>query len=213
MEEQTPKASQGINKMIVLAGCAVIFVLCTITILIGVIFYLLTRTPVPDPGLKPEPLPNITTIITKTPQPQNLKGTITGNLSFPSEYIPELNVCAQDVETMDTTCVFTEENATTYEIEVTAAQYYIYATDGDFIAYYTRCDTDLQVKCNDESWYYEDFVCYNDTACSLAFTPYAAGVSAGGMATGINIMQGWYLPCSGTCDTGTDENDWMYYFQ
>jgi len=219
MEETTPAivpspapAKKSINWLIIII--LVVLLLCS-CVVIGVLlaknFNLLPQlftntTPTPTLGISNTPTSRAITT------PTSAKGVITGNLTYPSEFIPVLRICAVDTTTGDETCENTAENDSVYELEVAAGSYYVYVQDPPgYIAYYTKCDSNSNILCNDESWYQEGFACYNNAECKLAFKPMVVSVSAGETSTGINFMQGWYLPCSNAaCYNGAEE--WQNYF-
>ncbi len=88
---------------------------------------------------------------TATPLP----GSIRGNLSYPSEWIPPLRVVAINLDTQVVHYVDTEENQATYQIDnLPPGTYHVlaYTRDGLFAAGYTQmvlCG--LTVECTDHT--------------------------------------------------------------
>ena len=101
-----------------------------------------------------------------TQTPTNL-GTITGQVTYPSEYIPDgMTICAENVTSGETLCTTEIEMDTSgtnnppgntapyysYTLEIPAGNYYIYAYDADgdpeYKAYYSKFVTcGLSVEC------------------------------------------------------------------
>jgi len=160
-------------------------------------------------------VPITSVLTTSTPTlPTLSEGQITGALSYPSEYTPAMKLCAQDTTTQESFCVNTPENSTKYSIKVKPGAYYVYAeANGGYTAYYTNCDTDTPIECNNSDWSMANFVCYNDSACKLAYAPKKTAVVSNKTVTGINIMQGWYLPCNESeCPSGLQSSpSWENY--
>jgi hypothetical protein len=82
-------------------------------------------------------------------------GTITGSLSFPSDYLPEdLQVCARDVASGEQYCD-AEKSGTAYRLELAAGRYTVWSQTGDAPgtqAFYSRFITCGQsVDCADHS--------------------------------------------------------------
>jgi len=85
----------------------------------------------------------------------DLYGYIKGDLGFPSEYIPPLNICAENTLSGIPTCIETTKNQTEYTLEVTPGSYYVYSmvlTNGggydDYKAYYDEFVTcGMSVEC------------------------------------------------------------------
>lgn len=67
--------------------------------------------------------PTIPATFTFTPEP--LTGTITGKLSYPSEFIPPLRVAAFSLTDGNAYFVDTAKNQSTYSIEVPPGTYYV----------------------------------------------------------------------------------------
>lgn len=156
-------------------------------------------------------------------QPESTEqATITGTLSFPSEYLPAMKVCAVNTGNKKETCVQTEEIEETeegqlnYILSVTPGTYLIYSAKDNYKAYYTACDTyedgQTDPRCNSNyndsngTWFHEDFVCYEDTACKAAFTPLPVTVVDNQTLRLETIVQGWYIPCSHDTDLCNDPN-------
>lgn len=54
-------------------------------------------------------------------------GTISGQLSYPSEGIPPLSICAEEVKSKEKTCIKTEANQRSYTMKVAVGTYNVYA--------------------------------------------------------------------------------------
>ena len=131
---------------------------------------------------------------------------IAGELSYPSEIMPSLKVCAVNTLSKEETCIQTEEGQLNYSLTVTSGTYLIYSSAGNLKAYYTACDTypnsQEDPRCNSSyrddgaNWSHQDFICYKDTTCKAAFTPLAITVGDQPSITLETIVQGWYIPCS-----------------
>ena len=77
----------------------------------------------------------------------NNVGIIEGSLSYPSESIPPMNICAEDINTKEQFCT-TEHLKNSkylfgegYKISAPVGQYYVFATVGklgDYRAYYSK---------------------------------------------------------------------------
>lgn len=89
------------------------------------------------------------------PAPTAQTGSLTGSLSYPSEYIPPLRVFAYQVETQNYLFVDTVENQSTYQIDNLPAGYYevvAYTFDGRLAGGYTQAvPCGLSVECTDHS--------------------------------------------------------------
>jgi hypothetical protein len=124
--------------------------------------------------------PSVAATVTPTPAP--LMGTITGHLSYPSEFIPPLKVVAFEVmNPSNFYFVTTEMNQGEYTLQVPAGTYYIisyvFASDGTGGlpgAYSQFVPCGLQASCSDHS-----------------LIPVT--VAAGQMVTGIDPGD-WYAP-------------------
>lgn len=82
-------------------------------------------------------------------------GTITGPLTFPSDYLPDdLAVCARNVETGDQFCD-ADKSGATYSLAVTAGRYTVWAQTGDMPghrAFYSNAVTcGLDIACTDHA--------------------------------------------------------------
>jgi|GEM_PF-2919115 len=95
------------------------------------------------------------------PTPPPTTGIIEGSLSYPSEQIPDLTVCAEEVGNMpNTVCTsnLIDDPAYTagrgYQLEVQPGEYYVYAyfIDKSYMAYYTEfvtCGLDISCPSHD----------------------------------------------------------------
>ncbi len=143
------------------------------------------------------------------------KAFISGSLTYPSEFIPAMKVCAVNTTSQQETCVQTQMDQNYYEIEVDPGTYYVYADSGNnYVAYYTKCDTydDAFIpECNsnagnsNDDWYAQGYICYQDETCKNAFKPLAIVVVDENVMLK-PIMQGWYVPCSYDTNTCNDSN-------
>lgn len=115
-------------------------------------------TPVPTPVVvpstftEPEPTPATDSAIPLLAS----SGSISGSVSFPSEGIPQMEVCAEDTTTKETICTteIQEDNSYSsgmgYVLEVPAGTYYVYAKlpNDSYKAYYNEFVTcGLQASC------------------------------------------------------------------
>ncbi|MEX0895332.1 MAG: hypothetical protein WDZ94_00135 [Patescibacteria group bacterium] len=107
--------------------------------------------------LFPEPSPQPT----PTDSTASASGTITGSLSFPSEVIPPMIICAETLESDDEFC--TEDTIENdrfeyelgYEITVPVGQYYVYASlpNDPYRAYYNEfvvCGLSVECESHDK---------------------------------------------------------------
>lgn len=86
--------------------------------------------------------------ISPTPTPQVVFGSITGSISYPSEGIPnELDVCAYDINGMETECTSDRLNGDEftygvgYQMELLPGEYHVYAIlngGSGYKAYYSE---------------------------------------------------------------------------
>lgn len=80
--------------------------------------------------------------------PTQGKGVIKGKLSYPSEGIPPMTVCADNLISREKICIETAYNQADYEVEVPTGKYYVYAIGRGMSAYYSEFVTcGLNVKC------------------------------------------------------------------
>lgn len=108
---------------------------------------------------------------------QTRSGRIEGTLSYPSDYIPALRVCAKNIKNNSQRCIQTQKNQKPYKIEIPPGTYHVYAsvtiagqTD---TAYYSRAVTcGLRYECKDHR-------------------PIPVTVKSGQVVRGIN-PQDWY---------------------
>ncbi len=144
--------------------------------------------------------------ISTNQQEESEKGTVEGQIGYPSDSVPILDICLVDTETEEETCQETEATEAgeyrDYSIEVGPGQYYFYAqtSDGEIVAYHTNCDleTNLEV-CRETEWNNADFDCYESETCRSVFSPVKINLNAGETLKNTNILNGWYLPAN---------NDW-----
>ncbi|MDQ5951317.1 MAG: hypothetical protein QG639_594 [Patescibacteria group bacterium] len=115
------------------------------------------EAPVPTPILVPSTVPETPTASTSAPiELLAASGTISGSVSFPSETIPEMEVCAEDVESKQTFCTteILEDSSYSsgvgYKLEVPVGTYHVYAKlpNDPYKAYYNEFVTcGLQASC------------------------------------------------------------------
>jgi hypothetical protein len=102
---------------------AVFIVLFVIVIIIG--YFLLRKTPV-IPGTDAD-------LIAEAVHGTDTYGTITGSLSYPSEYIPPMAVCATNIHTVEEFCTYEMiedriyKYGLGYQIALPAGTYHVYA--------------------------------------------------------------------------------------
>jgi len=105
-------------------------------------------------------------------------GTITGEISFPSEYLPVQQVCALDLKDEKEYCQPTRKGEKSFAVPVPAGDYDVYAM--------------LQDDATGKRAYYSEFVrCGSGVECK-DHTPIAVHVEAGGISEA--QPQDWYAP-------------------
>lgn len=109
-------------------------------------------------------------------------GSISGTLSYPSEYMPaDMRVCAESAASKTTTCTSRTSNKgrrTTYLLPVEPGDYFVYAATRDAPGYKA---------------YWSEFVrCGSDAKCK-SHKPILVRVLANSRLTGID-PQDWYVP-------------------
>lgn len=136
--------------------------------------------------------PTSTPVLTspETPEPeqpstesavQTATGTITGSISFPSEVIPPMEVCAEDIATKEQICSDQMlkdpkyQYGVGYEITVPAGEYHVFAT----------------LPNDPYQAYYNEFVKCGLKATCTSHEPVSVKVSAGQTITNID-PQDWY---------------------
>jgi len=126
-----------------------------------------------------------TDTITEESAQKNLYGTIEGSLSYPSEYIPPLEICADSVDSSEQYCTYEHIESAKYtygqgyKIEAPAGKYTVYAKllnpDDDYKAYYSQFVTcGMEYECEDHE-------------------PIEITVTAGETLSSIDPMD-WYAP-------------------
>jgi len=150
-----------------------------------------------------------------TANQESKKAVIKGTLSYPSNGIPTMKVCAVNTMSKEETCVNNSKDS--YSITVNPGSYLIYSKvkDGKIKAYYTKCDTydnkfipECNSNANDRSvdWNHSSFICYEDNTCKSAFTPLKITVKANDNISLKRMEQGWYIPCSHDNETCNNAN-------
>lgn len=109
------------------------------------------------------------------------KGYIKGSLGYPSEYIPEMKVYAQNLNTDITYSVATSTNQQQYQLEVPAGSYYVYA---------------MLVDAGETSFesyraYYSEFVTCGMSVDCDSHDPITVTVASSETKTGIDPID-WY---------------------
>lgn len=141
-----------------------------------------SATPPPTPIEIPSTLtPDLEEPITTSTETPTSAGTITGSISFPSETIPDMEVCAENQTTKQEICTsdMLKETEYTfgfgYKLEVPAGTYHVYA------------------KLPNDSYkaYYNDFVDCGLKAECTSHNPIKVNVSEGSTVTGVD-PQDWY---------------------
>ena len=103
-------------------------------------------------------------------------GTIRGQLSYPSDYLPEdLQVCARAVRSGEVYCN-SRRDGQSYSLEVPAGAYHVWAQTGDW----------PQIRA-----FFSEFVRCGLTAACVDHTPIEVVVGAGGETSGVDPGD-WY---------------------
>jgi len=160
----------------------------------------------------------------------NNEATISGTVSYPSEKIYPMTVCAVDATNKKEICVDPVNGENSYSINIEPGEYYVYAiikpqeTTVQDKAYYSKCDLfddpSLHPDCNQYmrqepvpvNWYTEGFDCFEDTLCREAHTPVTIMVDAGEQKQLNPIFQGWYKPCGDGCND-PNYDFWQEFFE
>ncbi|HSJ53299.1 MAG TPA: hypothetical protein VLC52_06080 [Anaerolineae bacterium] len=103
-------------------------------------------------GRQPVPTATSAALSADTPMPA-AAGTITGRLCYPSDYIPAMTIYARNVDSQETASVTTVQNATSYELQVPAGTYVVFAwtAEGSGGTYSQFVACGLNVECTDHS--------------------------------------------------------------
>ena len=128
----------------------IVIVILGVVILIGGYFYF-SKKPVNAPAEMPNQ--NKTTVTSPDRTVGTGTGFIEGSLGYPSDFIPPMRICAEDINTKKQYC--TTEHVKNhkykywegYKISVPVGKYYVFATTkdlGNYRAYYS------EFKCGEE---------------------------------------------------------------
>lgn len=117
---------------------------------------------------------------TAAPRGREASATITGELTYPGEWLPEdLKVCAEHIGTKQRTCTSRRQKrgrSVRYELKVPAGTYHVFANSSEW---------------NGPPAYYSEFVtCGLDNSCP-SHKPIPVSVAAGERRTGIDPGD-WY---------------------
>ncbi len=88
------------------------------------------------------------------PSSENILGTIEGSLGYPSDYIPEMKICAENIKTKEEFCSYEQiidkkfNKEIGYRIEVPEGIYHVYS----------QLINEKQKKLNEYKAYYSKFV-------------------------------------------------------
>lgn len=113
-----------------------------------------------SPAVIASPLPTATATPSTYSAETDEQGTLTGSLSFPSEVIPEMRICAVNVTTEEEICTDENINDAQYQygkgyiLDVPAGDYQVYAKipNDPYQAYYSEAvECGLTVACTDHS--------------------------------------------------------------
>lgn len=117
------------------------------------------------------------------------QGMLNGAISYPSDYIPPLQICAENTKSKETICTLEMIRSAQYEhgygyaLTVPGGSYHIYAQtvneNGDVADPY-------------KSYYSQFVVCGMDVACTV-HTPIVVKVEGGDALSGIDPID-WYVP-------------------
>ncbi len=117
-----------------------------------------------------------------------LNGTIEGSLSYPSEFIPEMEVCAENIETEEEFCTYEQIEDQKY---IYGYGYKIEVPEGNYQVFARLTDVAEDDAYADYKAYYSDFV-----TCGLEYdcpshNPITVEVSAGETVAGVDPHD-WY---------------------
>lgn len=115
-----------------------------------------------------------------SPPSQPVTGTVTGKLSYPSDYLPEdLTVCAREVDSKKTYCgteAGMERSGSTYSLRLPPGGYHVWAKTKDMAG--------------TKAYYSESVVCGLDVECK-SHKPVTVQLAAGATRKGIDPGD-WY---------------------
>lgn len=117
-----------------------------------------------------------------------LNGTIEGSLSYPGEFIPELEVCAENIKTAEEFCTYEQIEDKKY---MYGYGYKIEVPEGSYQVYAQLIETEDEDAYADYKAYYSEFV-----TCGLEYdcpshNPITVEVSAGETVTDVDPHD-WY---------------------
>ena len=116
-------------------------------------------------------------------KPKGPSGTISGKLSYPSDFIPDLIICAEPVTGGKETCKAVRSNKRgVFSMQVSAGNYYVYAKVAN--AKETSVSPDYRA-------YFNEFVRCGSNASCRDRTKIAVEVKPGGMAKDV-LPADWY---------------------
>ncbi len=152
------------NKKLILAIGCIIFIILTICILVsagigilvlkndGISIFSSSSSSSSDKTSASSETSTSKTTTTTTTTTSELTGKISGNIGYPSEFLPSQVVCAQEVESWEVFCTeeilgnsYEDFAGTSYTLELPVGKYYVYAYISDSedeayleVAYYTK---------------------------------------------------------------------------
>jgi hypothetical protein len=147
-------------------------------IIILFIFYSLLRTTISQPS---------STKNIDLPSSKNILGTIEGSLGYPSDYIPEMKICAENIETKEEFCSYEQiidkkfNNEIGYKIEAPKGTYHVYS----------QLINEKQKKLNEYKAYYSKFVTCGMSIECKSHKKIETKIEAGETTSGIE-PEDWY---------------------
>ena len=121
---------------------------------------------------------------------QKKYGTVSGKLIYPSDYIPALKICAEDISTKKKYCIETKQNQLNYQIQLPPSIYYVYALEcSKSYGNNTFCKDGYLER---RAYYTDGSVCGFTNQCSQIVTgnPLPVKVKPGDNISG--IIPDWY---------------------
>ena len=117
-------------------------------------------------------------------------GMVSGKLIYPSDYIPALKICAEDISTKKNYCIETKQNQLNYQIQLPPSIYYVYALEcSKSYGNNTFCKDGYLER---RAYYTDGSVCGFTNQCSQIVTgnPLPVKVKPGDNISG--IIPDWY---------------------